>query len=719
MDNISIQRLILGLSKRDFDGLVDVLLTQVYGLKHIDVDGKGDRGSDRKVLKDAGGTTSAAYQVTIQERNWRAKAVADAHKAVANLGATRYFFLTSLPHEPATMRALENSIESELHIPATCLAGRDLAGMILVNDLLPVVLDALDVPHNLNVANEPDEEEILLNSYIVLGEDALKLREGVYEDAILAILHRQGDPVDRQDLVAQAAMFLGDESRMSPINRRVDSLLARGLLRVTADGPIALSESCATSLSHARRIYELEFRSLANDQSRYLETRHALTWNQQAARRAATLLAKMFIKRQIDQANNAAMDLKQCEFVRALGDPLQDLRDMLHENGLSAANITPAIADLAEMASKSPLIAKLVTSALFVAIEGANPLASVKALGASSWDQVTCIIDASVAIPYLCARLYRPTHTRFSPAYTRTLTRLHELRANLRIPYVYIQEASAHLLRAMAYCNYRGFDDDLSASANGFVSHYYQLKVSGKAPESLLSYLKAFSEQAIIPSTDKHAWARRIMPDIQAKLRRYHVEYQSFAKDIPLAIRKIVEEEYAHVLERDGHPKHPLLVANDVSTLAHIRQMILEKGQHILHLTWDLITLSTAMSIPDCGWTVSPDEATDFVNTVAPRTDVQLTALTHQLASIHVRPEEIGAIILDRIAIIAKDRLEDWEFQDRIRTFKQALLQRIDTSKANYVVWIREQTDTFLAEEGIDVPSQHQASEQQEPMTDT
>ena len=117
---------------------------------------------------------------------------------------------------------------------------------------------------------------------------------------------------------------------------------------------------------------------------------------------------------------------------------------------------------LVHLTNGGSLIRKLVTGALFVAIEGANPLSTVKALGANRWSDVTCILDASVAIPYLCARLHRASSDRFAETYVRLLRELSRLGAELSIPEVYIKESSAHLLRASDYRWCRGFDNELS-----------------------------------------------------------------------------------------------------------------------------------------------------------------------------------------------------------------------------------------------------------------
>ena len=102
----------------------------------IDVDGKGDGGSDFRTFSDSGGNQTLTIQKTVQQREWEDKAVADATRARDELDAMRFFFLTSRAHEPTALRAVENKITSTLGIAATCLGATELAGLIVAHGLL-------------------------------------------------------------------------------------------------------------------------------------------------------------------------------------------------------------------------------------------------------------------------------------------------------------------------------------------------------------------------------------------------------------------------------------------------------------------------------------------------------------------------------------------------------------------------------------------------------
>jgi hypothetical protein len=54
--------------------------------------------------------------------------------------------------------------------------------------------------------------------------------------------------------------------------------------------------------------------------------------------------------------------------------------------------------------------------------------------------------------------------------------------------------------------------------------------------------------------------------------------------------------------------------------------------------------------------------------------------------------------------LLAKEKLQDWQFREKIKLFKQDLLKRVDISDLRYSDWIDAETDKFLRGEGVDVP---------------
>src|SRR2546430_1454998 len=114
MDADSIENHVNSLGRHDFNAVASLLLRDAFNLTAINVDGPGDGGSDWSVYKDGGGSTTAAYQDTVQGSSWQQKALTDARKAVAKLKVTRYFFLTNRSRQRTDLKELEAQIASDL-----------------------------------------------------------------------------------------------------------------------------------------------------------------------------------------------------------------------------------------------------------------------------------------------------------------------------------------------------------------------------------------------------------------------------------------------------------------------------------------------------------------------------------------------------------------------------------------------------------------------------
>lgn len=67
------------------------------------------------------------------------------------------------------------------------------------------------------------------------------------------------------------------------------------------------------------------------------------------------------------------------------------------------------------------------------------------------------------------------------------------------------------------------------------------------------------------------------------------------------------------------------------------------------------------------------------------------------------KPLIVAARVIDHVAELEDERLQDWEFQKKIRQFSDELYERIDFDRVMYNDFIEQETDKFLIEAGIDV----------------
>ncbi|MEX2187777.1 MAG: hypothetical protein WD875_13315 [Pirellulales bacterium] len=371
--------------------------------------------------------------------------------------------------------------------------------------------------------------------------------------------------------------------------------------------------------------------------------------------------------------------------------------------GVAAKKRAEVFGEFVKLASGTPLVKKLARAVTFVAAEGADFLKSSRFLGANSWSQVTATLDASVAIPYLCASLFRPTSGRFSRSATTCIQILKAASTQLVIPRAYINEVASHLYAALRYPEMPEYKESLEHSQNGFVSYYYQLRAQAAkaAPETLRAFVGQFSLAARRNhATSQHA-IREIMADIQPLCFSYGVKYDDITQ-VPIHFRRDVETGYMFRMKELHRNKTQRLIDHDVEVLSHARRAISERNEIRMCLTWDAVMIAVGRELLDCGWIVSPHEACDVVQVRTKLSVGEMSALAHGLARARERPLELGARIIDRVVQLASEQLEDWSFRNRLRQFYEDSLKRIDISGGAYNA-LDQDVDEFLMREGVSI----------------
>jgi hypothetical protein len=64
-------------------------------------------------------------------------------------------------------------------------------------------------------------------------------------------------------------------------------------------------------------------------------------------------------------------------------------------------------------------------------------------------------------------------------------------------------------------------------------------------------------------------------------------------------------------------------------------------------------------------------------------------------------PHYLSAEFIDKIVRHAKDRLQDWQFRERLNVFKEKLLSRVDYATPDYNAWLDSESEKFLKSENI------------------
>jgi len=704
MEAETIKNNISSLGRIDFKKVIYLILPKIFNLKVVNVDGSNDGGSDWLIFKDAGGAHTIAIQDTVQGKNWEEKAKRDAQKAVAN-GANRFFFITPKSIFRLTFTQLEESITSTYQVPCTCLGAKEISELIVSGNLVSEFLDAIDAPLAKGIAKRLDKQEICLHAYVTLSQDSDNLKNTVYEDSVLITLWNKG-PLNRDDLIKATVDLLGCESSKEPqINRRIDSLLTKGKVTKIDDKSLSLAQDTQKEIENAERIYLQEFKALVSAQTSLMKSEHNILWSLENSQKASILLAKIFIQRQLESAQSAKIKITAMGLFKNLNQSLQEFRDFISGLGVPKAKVEDTIKEMLIQAQDLTIVKKLSRAAIFVALEGSDAISGSKAIGAPKWSDVSIILDASVAIPYLCAKLFQPATGRFSSSNYKAIETLHSLSAKVCIPFFYINECSSHLLRAVKYDNLDIYAEKLQYSQNRYVAHYYQLKNSGQnVPNSLLEYLTLFSS-SVKEATPVNAniLIRKVMTNLQLLFYDYGVEFEEIPR-IPSHYTKDIEIEYAYNLQNLKRTKNTNLIEHDVLAMGHIRRQIAEKYEHWILLTWDRAMISLGRTFEQCGWIISPDILYDLAKPYRPISESQLCTLAHAIARIQQKPQDISAQILDKIVYVAGDKLRDWELKEKVDQFTAEVLGRIDLEDEKYNELVDNETNEFLKKLGVERP---------------
>ena len=130
MDKETFANHISKLGKRDFDIACNFVLHEIFSLIAVNVDGRGDGGTDFTSFNSDGSRMLVAYQITTQKSDIKNKAYNDAKKSLNKLGVNRFFFITTYMLSEAETRSLENDISIDLNIAATVYTPATLADLI-------------------------------------------------------------------------------------------------------------------------------------------------------------------------------------------------------------------------------------------------------------------------------------------------------------------------------------------------------------------------------------------------------------------------------------------------------------------------------------------------------------------------------------------------------------------------------------------------------------
>ncbi len=703
MDKETLTNHISKLGKHYFENACKIVLRDVFFLRAINVDGRGDGGTDFATLDRYGERIPVAYQITTQKTDIKNKAYRDAKKAIEKLKVDRYYFLMTYILEETEIRKLESKITNELNIQSICFDSSSIAALLLSENLLGKFLHETNYPlPNNQSTSDYDYREMAIHTYTLLSDESGKMRVSIYDDTILFILSNN-KPLNEEELVNQVKSFLAlNETKDDILIKRIGALFGKEKLKRTVTGEIELHENSKADIESRKIIYERELSNLIAAQTDLLRNEYQCDWSIEDSKKIAVWIADAFIAEQISNLKEMKASIVSHPIFENLdNDGIEKIKNyFIKIKKIPSEKINKLLEEMIKLASNHPLITKISRASMYLALKGSNPISSAKALGANRWSDFNIIVEPTVAIPFICSQLYQGKVNRFFDNAVYSIKRAKKLDTKLFIPYFYINECAGHLLRARKYNNLELNENELQYSSNAFVSNYFALKLNNvKVPENYLDYLSSYSSSIKIEKNDIKNWVREIMIDIQSILNKanidfIHVPFYDHEKC------KTFEEEYVYHLRELRIEKRSHLINHDVWALQFTNDKIINDNEKWFILAYDKSLISYSKSYNYKGLILNPIKFIDITESTKPLSETQFVSLLHSVASYSERTLSIGARIMDRIIMYASDKMQNWEFKKDIESFKNVFIQSMD----DYSIFpkeVDEKTDQFLKEHGI------------------
>jgi len=713
MDAETLTNHIRGLGKQKFEIACKIILRDVFGLNAINVDGRGDGGTDFSVFSHEGTASRIAYQITTQKTDIERKAYRDAQKAIDSIGATHFYFLSNYNLTETQAKKMEHDISTELHISATCLSPKNMASLLIENNVLNKFLDEANYPLPKGAIFAPSYREMAVHAYTILSNDASRMRSSIYDDTMLFVLSNTS-PLDDDTLVLQTREFLGlDESRTDILKQRIGTLFGNNKLKRTKDKLIEMDYESVNDIDARKKIYEQELNSLSSAQTDLMWTEYHCEWSQEDSKKVAIWIASITIAEQINNLKEIKASIASNPLFEIHDNGMDKLKDFLTtEKKIDRSLIDKIIQELLDIAASQPLITKIARSSVYLALEGANPIASAKALGVNRWSDINILIEPSVAIPYICSQLYTGSEDREFNLCVQGVRRAIELDASPSIPYFYVKECAGHILLARKYCDIQFNEDEMIFSQNAFIAHYFSLKQRGiRVPNTLIEYLSTYSPNIRVCRDDNQQWTRAVMTDVQSILNRAGITIV----EVPFYDAnsyKEVEIELSNCMQNRQINRPYSLLKHDVLALKFVSDSVIKDGSHWVILTRDNLLIAFARSAISQGWITNPKNFLNVSEVSKPLSESRRISLVHSFATFSEKTLAAGARIIDKVVSYASIEMQNGEFKQDFENFKRNVIETTDFNLSNYNDLIDIRTDEFLKKRGL-------SCDENEDITDT
>jgi hypothetical protein len=539
-------RLVKQVGPSRFKALAVAFLREHFRRPVVYTDGTGDGGVDAWVVLSEEPLQRRAVQMFAGESDWVSKLEGDVRKLVElrkilppeRAADTRsLLFLCTQTPSAVKFEQVAEHLRATYDVAVRNFDARAIAGQALdkrtVFELLSRELPAWGAKQTERLGAH---DEALL-AFSLFHEAPSKFRWAVAKAAVATVLHRDGE-CEAETLAAKAGDILGLAEARTLIERTVRNLANEQL--VTRNGSlVAASDALTNRTKGTLACAESDRLTLVANCQKELEgsfpkgTHHR---DHRAKALAEGIVEDLGVLVRSSTVGAVAPHIASASKVqRDTQERTRKLRDRL-ESELEPTLATKALDQLIKVAAADPFARRLAEAELFVRLTRVEASELAQALQS---DRLRVMLDASVAMPLICAKYDRVAESwPVSVAASALHQVLTSRGATIIVPSVYREEIAVHLRNASNYAAAVGRESALARSGNYFVAHYCSTRGEEEQPsDGFLRFLEGFGGSPS-PRLDEKEKRLAIERELTKVFLRYDIVVEAVDErdaDAPLA----------------------------------------------------------------------------------------------------------------------------------------------------------------------------------------
>jgi len=630
-------------------------------------DGPYDGGKDFRLIQPSG-NAKIAIQISV-EKEWANKIRRDAEKVKHNFSVDHLIFISSQRIPERSFETTQEDILQEVGVSVSRYDCQTIASRFIRNDSVEVIYAALGIDFkglsDQNFEKYLDKKTEAVTSLLIFDEHSKDLREGLYEAIIKSALSTANAKVVRKELINTVIA----ENDINPdlrafINSRIDRLIQRGEIK-SSENFLSLSSeefSKFSGLVSASRYNFQDFQSSFEG----------------------------FVKEVLDGVDDKTEKVLIENFLDLViglsKSPVYEPGSSLYSNynrifDIVSSRVGQEKADsifikLSEFVASSEFVKQLACVNLFERVIKTESKDLINALGGT--ENLEIFIESSVFMPMICNLLFEESKSRASKFAANLYNLIIKNGFKAVIPDVYIEEASAHLIKACVNYKYilENPEVDLAFSGNAFASHYSSIR-GRESSLSFSDYVKSFGLRLnkVTEDMDNPVFYR-LRDKVSREISKVAAGYgfMVFPTHGPgLArrteqLRKIHDDEYQN--------KPDILIEHDAKVICYLSDPSLPNGPARVLCTWEK---SHSIVNPDGDegyYVMSPVSLIDYLSLSKP---FESSLPVSQLVDFALLQSELhlqkASTIWDVLAELEKGQFSDAQFLVKAREFVERYME--------------------------------------------